>query len=202
MSDNFIEELFRNRNTKENSTLSKNSSTSINNLTRKDFIMTNTSENICNLNTFHRFIKQIPSKENGYVGICEVEISSQNGKVTDFGIASSEMLNGSKDQTAILELASTKALENVEKHQAKLPKTPLALHQHPVNSYEKEVENKRQYNHNPNKILSPKQLSMIQSTANQKGVSLKTLSWNRYNKETEKLSSQECHEIFQYLKSL
>lgn len=60
-----------------------------------------------------RSIDQVPASENGHTAICSVQLTTSQGKFSDFGVATPDSIGGSTDAGALLKKASHRGTENV-----------------------------------------------------------------------------------------
>lgn len=60
-----------------------------------------------------RSIDQVPAPENGHTAICSVQLTTSQGKFSDFGVATSDSIEGRTDARELLEKASHRGTENV-----------------------------------------------------------------------------------------
>ncbi len=146
-----------------------------------------------NSNLMSTEIVQIPSNENGNVGIVSTRICTAQGCTTDFGVASASDANGN-DTKAILDAAREDSLSRTQGASARiydiapLPQTPT--------NQALEGSKAKQYTHSNTKPASQKQLSLLASLVGGEA-KLGEITQQTFNKKLEALSSKDANSLIQ-----
>ena len=148
----------------------------------------------------HHCITQTPSQDNGHIALNKIFWKTDALTVTQTGIASPDMLNGSTNATELMELAERNAVDRaVHMHYA----VACAQQAHtPMGNYTPQEQSPKplpqekeapKYKHSPTKPISEGQMVYVRNIAKQLGMTVEELSMKELGKNVNQLSSADAN---------
>ena len=145
-------------------------------------------------------VTQTPSQDNGRIALGKIFWKAGDLTVTQTGMASPDMLNGSTNAIELLELAERNAVDRaVSMHyavvcaqQAHTPMGNCAPQEQPSKPLPQEKEAPK-YKHSPTKPISEGQMVYVRNIAKQLGMTVEELSMKELGKNVNQLSSADAN---------
>ncbi len=156
-------------------------------------------------NKFHREIIQIPSEANGNTAITQLTVSNGETSYSDFGVATPQMIDGNTDTNALLKKSKDIAMQSIQalpRQLEALSSKPSSIPAHSFQvDYQKPQSQNKNYNHNPNKLMSSNQKNAIEGMVNRQNIDIESLSREITGKSFSDASSADANDIINRLKS-
>lgn len=165
-----------------------------------------------------RSIDQVPAPENGHTAICSVQLTTSQGKFSDFGVATPDSIGGSTDAGELLKKASHRGTENVFGMALVAHTAPPVLDITPCSSKETKPSTDREKlpvstspaqdqgyssknsNGGGSKPASGKQLSWIEAMCLRQAVAPEDVAREICAKPLEELTGADANQIIQTLR--
>jgi hypothetical protein len=151
-------------------------------------------------------LRQIPSKENEYTAVCNATIAGQGRTAESFGIATPQMIDGSRDVQTLVYTAGNAACTNALFQMHTLaPGTPPLPTENPAATNKKYLTTGQggssgfHGKHSEKKPASEKQLSLIGRLASERHMQSEDVAKQICNKPMDRLSSADANDMITVL---
>lgn len=146
-------------------------------------------------------VLQIPSDDNDHTAVCTATIQTSTGYSSNFGVATPDMVGGTKHPAQLLHaaecLALTKALATLSTAKAESPTFDVAC----TTKQPASPPQSPQYKHRNDKPMSANQASLLRNLAAKKMMSIDQAAGMR-QKTFAELTSADAHAIIQQFKNV